>query len=117
MPIFVMWSRMVARMQMPSLTPVEREAITDSVLKIQSVRSSLSQVEETKIPGMDKIDACLSSVHKTFRTHCKRARLVRRPPGADPCSSIGSNTDSVLSKEWRELYGQLVKLVVPPWNW
>lgn len=63
-----MWSRMVARIRMPSLTPVEREAINDSVLKIQSIQSSLKQVEETKIPNMDEIHLCLRSAHRSLRS-------------------------------------------------
>ncbi len=59
---------MAARISMPSLTPVEREAITDSVLKIQSIQASLTQVEETKIADMDEIHECLSSAHKSLRS-------------------------------------------------
>lgn len=59
---------MAARILMPSLTPVEREAITDSVLKIQSIQASLSEVEETKIPNMDEIHGCLSTCHRSLRS-------------------------------------------------
>ena len=38
------------------LTTVERERITDSVLKIQSVRASLDQVDEEKIPKRDEME-------------------------------------------------------------
>jgi hypothetical protein len=50
-----------------SLTNVEREKITDSMLKIQSVRASLEDMDETKIPDYDEIDGCLSTVDKNLR--------------------------------------------------
>jgi hypothetical protein len=53
---------------MPSLTAVEREAITDSMLKIQSVQASLEQVEEDKIPDLEAIEECLSSAHSNLRS-------------------------------------------------
>jgi hypothetical protein len=59
---------MAARTQMRSLTPVEREAITDSMLKIQSIQSSLSHVEDAKIPKIGEIQECLISVHQYLRT-------------------------------------------------
>ena len=43
------------------LTDVERERITDSMLKIQSIRLSLDEVEEGKIPHVDEI-ACRMDV-------------------------------------------------------
>lgn len=51
-----------------SLTSLEREAITDSVLKIQSVQASLSQVDEAKIPDFDEIHKCLTTAHKSLRS-------------------------------------------------
>jgi len=50
-----------------SLTNVEREKITDSVLKIQSVRASLDDLDETKIPDYNDIQGCLSIVDKNLR--------------------------------------------------
>ena len=49
------------------LTTVERERITDSVLKIQSVRASLEQVDGNKIPRREQIDACLHDVDLGLR--------------------------------------------------
>ena len=43
------------------LTRVEREKITDSVLKIQSVRASLDQMDESKIPQLEDIQSCLKT--------------------------------------------------------
>jgi hypothetical protein len=49
------------------LTKTERERITDSVLKIQSVRASLEHVEKAKIPKQEEIEACLEDVDHSFR--------------------------------------------------
>jgi hypothetical protein len=53
---------------MNTLTLTERERITDSVLKIQSVRTSLDQVDEDKIPSKEAIDECLESADHSLRT-------------------------------------------------
>ena len=66
MPIYSMWRRTAAQQTMP-LTNVEREKITDSVLKIQSVRASLENIDETKIPDYGEIQGCLSIVDKNLR--------------------------------------------------
>jgi hypothetical protein len=50
-----------------SLTRLEREAITDSVLKIQSIQASLRQVEVRKVPDLDNIHNCLHSAHSRLR--------------------------------------------------
>jgi hypothetical protein len=62
---------------MPSniLTRVEREKISDSVLKIQSVRNVLDSFDETKIPEFREIQSCL-------RTADTSLRLVLRQPSA-----------------------------------
>jgi len=49
-----------------ALTNVEREKITDSMLKIQSVRASLEDMDETKIPDYNEIEGCLSIVDKNL---------------------------------------------------
>jgi hypothetical protein len=56
-----------AAQQIMSLTNVEREKITDSVLKIQSVRASLEDIDETKIPDYSEIEGCLTVVDKNLR--------------------------------------------------
>jgi hypothetical protein len=57
-----------------SLTNVEREKITDSVLKIQSVRASLEDIDETKIPEYEEVEGCLTTVDKKLRL------ALRLPP-------------------------------------
>ena len=49
------------------LTETERERLTDSVLKIQSVRASLDHVAKSKIPQREEIDACLQKIDLSFR--------------------------------------------------
>jgi len=51
-----------------TLTLVERERISDSVLKIQSVRHSLEQVDAGKIPSQEQIEACLENADQNLRT-------------------------------------------------
>jgi hypothetical protein len=53
---------------MTTLTLSERERITDSVLKIQSVRTSLDLVDEDKIPSKADIDSCLENADLNLRT-------------------------------------------------
>jgi hypothetical protein len=50
-----------------NLTPVERERITDSMLKIQSARASLRQVDDEKYPNAEEIDSCLRSADRHLK--------------------------------------------------
>jgi hypothetical protein len=50
-----------------TLTKLEREVITDSMLKIESIQASLDQIDEAKIVGLDEIHSCLKSADKSFR--------------------------------------------------
>ena len=49
------------------LTDVERERVTDSMLKIQSVRANLEEVDLSKIPHRGDIEACLNNTDKRLR--------------------------------------------------
>jgi hypothetical protein len=53
------------------LTKLEREVITDSMLKIQSIQTSLDQIDETKLQDSDEIHSCLRTAHKSFRAALK----------------------------------------------
>ena len=66
MPIFAMWRRTVARTKM-TLNKLEREVITDSMLKIQSIQASLEEIDTTKLRDIDEIYSCLSTANKSFR--------------------------------------------------
>lgn len=62
-----MWSRMAARKEM-SLTRLEREILTDSLLKIQSIEASLKELDTVKIPDLDEIHSCLRTANNSFRS-------------------------------------------------
>ena len=64
---------------MMPLTRVEREAINDSVLKIQSIQSSLDQVDEVKIPDIEDIHTCLNTAHKSLRALLQDSGAGKRP--------------------------------------
>jgi hypothetical protein len=49
------------------LTSVEREKITDTMLKIESARSTFDQVENAKVPNGDQIEDCLATAHKNLQ--------------------------------------------------
>ncbi len=49
-----------------ALTKVERERISDSRLKLQSVAYSLQEVDRDKVPDMEDIEDCLDEAEKTL---------------------------------------------------
>lgn len=62
------------------LTKLEREAITDSVLKIQSIQSSLEHVEEATIPNREEIDSCLETTDKKLRVALRQDASSKQGP-------------------------------------
>jgi hypothetical protein len=46
---------------------VERERLTDSQLKLESVTASLKQVNPKKIPGFSEIEECLQDADETLK--------------------------------------------------
>ena len=70
---------MAARHTMP-LTKLEREAINDSVLKIQSIQASLEQVDGSRIPGRDEIDTCLETADQSLRSILRDDTRVNKQP-------------------------------------
>lgn len=60
-----MWRSTAARILMP-LTTLEREVITDSMLKIQSVQASLDQIDGSKVLDIDEIHSCLKTASRSF---------------------------------------------------
>ena len=50
-----------------SLSKLEREVITDSMLKIQSIEASLQQIDKSKLLDLDQIHSCLKSANDSFR--------------------------------------------------
>jgi len=55
-----------------SLTRVERERVSDSRLKIQSVAESLAQVDPGKIPDFEEIQDCLEEAEKSLTGALRR---------------------------------------------
>jgi hypothetical protein len=51
-----------------SLSKLEREVITDSMLKIQSIEASLKQIDGSKVVDIDEIHSCLRTADRSFRT-------------------------------------------------
>ena len=47
-----------------ALTRVEKERVTDSRLKIQSVNNSLKHVDPKKVPDFEEIQECLEDAEK-----------------------------------------------------
>jgi hypothetical protein len=72
-----------------NLTPVERERITDSLLKIQSARASLENVDDTKYPNAEEIESCLESADQ----HLKEALGYARPETARKPASDCESAD------------------------
>jgi hypothetical protein len=72
-----MWRRTAARTRMP-LTKLEREVITDSMLKIQSIQASLNQIDETKLLDFDEINSCLKTADNSFRTVLRGSSAPRK---------------------------------------
>ena len=49
-----------------ALTRVEKERITDSLLKVQSITNSLKQVDPDKIQDFDEIQECLEDTDRSL---------------------------------------------------
>jgi len=62
-----------------ALTTVEREAIRDSVLKIQSIQASLRHVHDRKVPDMQQIHECLYNTHSRLREVLSGSKLGEKP--------------------------------------
>jgi len=50
-----------------SLTRLEKERITDSRMKIQTVANSLKNVDPAKVPNLDEIQECLENAEESLR--------------------------------------------------
>jgi len=56
---------------------VERAKITDSVLKIQSARASLEDVDDNNIADLEEIQDCLRSADKSLRSALRQAQAKK----------------------------------------
>lgn len=66
------------------LNLVERERITDGMLKIESARTSLETLDEHKIPFFQDIRACLNKAHQSLRSALGYARPPCSPAEQPP---------------------------------
>ena len=57
-----------------ALSELEREVITDSMLKIQSIQASLDHIEDAKLAALDDIRSCLKTANNSFRTALRSTR-------------------------------------------
>jgi hypothetical protein len=73
-----MWKR-TAALTLMLLTKLEREVITDSMLKIQSIRASLNQIDGTKLLDGDEIRSCLKTANNSFRAALKAGSTETQP--------------------------------------
>ena len=55
------------------LSKLEREVITDSMLKIESIEASLSQIDGSKLVDIEEIHSCLKTADNSFRTALRNA--------------------------------------------
>ena len=62
------------------LTKLEREVLTDSMLKIQSIQASLNQIDETKLNDSDEIHSCLKTANKSFRAALRTGVSQKKQP-------------------------------------
>jgi hypothetical protein len=59
------------------LTKLEREVITDSIHKVESIQASLAQIDPARLEDGDEIQDCLKSADKSFREALKETPTVR----------------------------------------
>ena len=62
------------------LTTVERERMTDSLLKIQSARANLNEIVDGKIPNAEELDHCLETANQSLKQALGYAK-----PNIKPC--------------------------------
>jgi hypothetical protein len=79
MPIFATWSRTAVRTNM-TLNKLEREVITDSMLKIQSIQAALKQIDETKLTDHLEIHSCLKTADSSFRLALREGSAQESKP-------------------------------------
>jgi hypothetical protein len=56
------------------LSELEREVITDSMLKIQSIQASLNHIDDAKLTAIDEIRGCLRTANNSFLAALKSPR-------------------------------------------
>ena len=61
------------------LTKTECVKLTDGVHSIQSARASLRDIEEDKVPDIDKIQDCLEDADDKLRTALRLTSEKKKP--------------------------------------
>ena len=61
------------------MTRLEREILTDSMLKIQSVQASLDQLDEVKLLDRPEIENCLESANASLRDALHNGTVEEKP--------------------------------------
>lgn len=69
---------MAARQKTMRLTNVEREKLTDSMLKIQAARATLGEMGSGTVPDSDEINRCLEDADTSLKT---ALGYSKNPPG------------------------------------
>lgn len=63
------------------LSKLEREVITDSMLKIQSIESLLHQIDGSKVENIEEIHSCLRSAGSSFKAALQSAPSAKPKRG------------------------------------
>jgi hypothetical protein len=63
------------------LSKLEREVITDSMLKIQSIEASLHEIDGSKVDNIDEIHSCLRSAGSSFQQALRSAPSTKSKRG------------------------------------
>jgi hypothetical protein len=63
-----------------TLNKLEREVLTDSMLKIQSIQASLGEIDTSKLSDSEEIHSCLNAAGKSFRAALKPRLLAKNAP-------------------------------------
>jgi hypothetical protein len=66
------------------LNKLEREVLTDSMLKVQSIKASLERIDPDKVPDNDEIQDCLENADQSFREALKTKSTDAPEKGSKP---------------------------------
>lgn len=64
-----------------NLTATEKERLRDSLLKIQAVTETLSDVDPAKVPNFQAIQDCLEGADETLDHALRSSSSTPEPPG------------------------------------
>lgn len=61
------------------LNKLEREVLTDSMLKVQSIKASLERIDPKKVPDNEEIQECLETADQSLRQALKAENADATP--------------------------------------